>query len=598
MRYIHLLYAPTMACNMACRYCYLGEEARDSGSEKRPLETLSFAVEKFRQADVLPFNISLHGGEVTTLSPGDLAALAGYISEHYRTYGPELAGAGFRVGRPHIKTNLYALDKQIDAIRQYDITVSGSLDLPLSLHDRYRVDRAGRSTREKILQNIALLEALPDHKKVSATIFHEHWLHTDEIIEDIRWLNDNTCLDMNDFNFMIGFDYAQNGLLTPLREEEQLDFYHRIRGAFQGTELQKGLETAWFAEFGPGYCTNCEICGEKFFLLERNGDIYSCVRGQAHEEFRYGNIYEDAVEDIFARAREKILSAHARAGFDPACARCGWLYLCRTGCPFVKDLYHSPRSYTCRLQQELYEGWGHVKDESEPWTVYEYLDKVHPELAGEYLPPRIPRGVPRLQDIIRGDPQLKYIYDPDAFLLEVDGETWPLASQILRRTRDIVAITPESRVCVYVKREVLEAASAYPVNNALYIQLLSGDTVTYGDEGRTKQRHVATEMVYRDVLAAEPSKKPGWYRWDLTAFLTRYGPHLSHTEANNLFFTTSALRDVHYAKQKNNAFYHMQAMDLPFQNIEFHYLDLANWQELTDMYRERSDHDASPQDVQ
>ena len=54
---------------------------------------------------------------------------------------------------------------------------------------------------------------------------------------------------------------------------------------------------------------------------------------------------------------------------------------------------------------------------------------------------------------------------------------------------------------------------------------------------------------------------------------------LSREEANNLFFTTSALRDVHYAKQKNNAFYHMQAMDLPFQNIEFYFLSLKELEE-------------------
>ena len=40
-----------------------------------------------------------------------------------------------------------------------------------------------------------------------------------------------------------------------------------------------------------------------------------------------------------------------------------------------------------------------------------------------------------------------------------------------------------------------------------------------------------------------------------------------------MFFTTGALRDYHYAKQKNNAFYHIQAMDLPFPNIEFYYLN-------------------------
>ena len=38
---------------------------------------------------------------------------------------------------------------------------------------------------------------------------------------------------------------------------------------------------------------------------------------------------------------------------------------------------------------------------------------------------------------------------------------------------------------------------------------------------------------------------------------------------SNLFFTTSELRDYHYMKHKNNAYYHIQAINLPFQNIEF-----------------------------
>ena len=42
---------------------------------------------------------------------------------------------------------------------------------------------------------------------------------------------------------------------------------------------------------------------------------------------------------------------------------------------------------------------------------------------------------------------------------------------------------------------------------------------------------------------------------------------------NNLFFTTTALREYHYQKQKNNAYYHIQAINLPFQNIEFYYID-------------------------
>ena len=59
-------------------------------------------------------------------------------------------------------------------------------------------------------------------------------------------------------------------------------------------------------EFGPGYCTNCNNCGEKFFLLEKNGDIYSCVRGQKNPDYYYGNIYINTVDEILNTARNKM----------------------------------------------------------------------------------------------------------------------------------------------------------------------------------------------------------------------------------------------------------------------------------------------------
>ena len=361
-----------------------------------------------------------------------------------------------------------------------------------------------------------------------------------------------------------------------------MDFYHRIRDAFQGTELSPGLEGPWFAEFGPGYCTNCDVCGEKFFLLERSGDLYSCVRGQGHPEFCYGNIYRDSVASILDKAGTRIRAAHQAQGFDPACAKCGYLYLCKTGCPFVKSIEHSPRSYTCLLQQELYAAQGLEKDVNQADTVYAYLSNVQPGIMQDYAPPRIPSGVPPLQQIIRDDPRLRWIYDPDAFVLTVDGQSFFLQSQILRTVRDYVCITPESTVFIDVRKDVMEAECAEPVNNALYIQVLSGDFVRYGDEGRVKQKHIVNEMVYLNVLEKEPPGREGYYRLDITHLFRRYGDSFSRDEANNLLFTTAALREIHYAKQKNNAFYHMQAMDLPFQNIEFYYLSLNEEEEKPD----------------
>ncbi len=208
LRFIHLLYVPTMACNLACKYCYLEDETKDLGGEHGSLETLQYAVEKFRKAGAVPFNISLHGGEVTTLPKQEFRELIAYISDYYESNRELITDHGFKVGRPHIKTNLYDLDKHLDTLRDYEVSISGSLDLPLELHEKFRVTKGGKGSLERILSNIAMLKDLPGRRKVSATIFKEHYEHVDEIIRDIRFLQHETDLDMNDFNFMIGFDYT------------------------------------------------------------------------------------------------------------------------------------------------------------------------------------------------------------------------------------------------------------------------------------------------------------------------------------------------------------------------------------------------------
>ena len=322
LKFIHLLYVPTMNCNMRCKYCYLHENTTDLKPDSRYLKTLQYAVDKFRQSDVIPFNISLHGGEVTTLAETDFRDIIEYIADYYRQNKNLIEENGFKVGRPHIKTNLLNLEKHIDTIREFNVSISGSLDLPFSLHEEYRVTKGGGKTLDKILENVKLLEDIPNRKKVSATVFREHYERIKELIDDMRYLDENTCLDMNDFNFMIGFaDGADTGL-HPLSEPEQVDFYDKMKAAFTGTSMDYGLKHTWFAEFTPVYCTNSDNCGDKFFLLERNGDIYSCVRGQHHKEFYYGNIYKDSVEEILKTARVKIFENHNSVEIDKKYVSC------------------------------------------------------------------------------------------------------------------------------------------------------------------------------------------------------------------------------------------------------------------------------------
>ena len=574
-KFIHLLYVPTMVCNMACKYCYLEDNTYDESCSYKALETLKYAVNKFRESGVIPFNISLHGGEVTTLSHDDFYDLVHYISNYYNENKDLISNAGFRVGVPHIKTNLYGIDKHIDTIKKFNVSVSGSLDLPFSLHRKYRVTKGGKDTLDKIFKNIELLEDIPNKKKVSSTIFKEHYNHIDEIIEDIKYLNKNSCLDMNDFNFMIGFDYNSNGILHHLTEEEQVEFYNRMHKEFDGTDLDSGVNGAWFDEFGPEYCSNCDNCGEKFFLLERNGDIYSCVRGQKNKDYYYGNIYKDSVESILNTAINKIFINHNKLPFNEECKNCGYLYLCKTGCPFVKNNYNSNKSYTCLLQKKMYEDRNYLKDEYNDESVYQYINKMRTDDIRKYIPNtnKNNNDYPNLESMISSDKNLKYIYDSNSFILSVDGVLYNLESQIIKKTRDIVYFTKKSSIKIYMKKNLILENCDYPENNSLYIILLSGNLVTYGDEGRTKQRHISTKQIYKGVLDNTKSDMDDYYVYDISNFIKEFSLEYSDTNENNLFFTTSALRDYHYLKQKNNAYYHIQAINLPFQNIEFYYID-------------------------
>lgn len=572
-KFIHLLYVPTMACNMQCKYCYLEDNTKDEYGKYKPLDTLDFAINKFKKSNVIPFNISLHGGEVTTLSKGDFYDLIRYISDYYKRNKEIISNAGFKIGNPHIKTNLFNIEKHIDTIKKFNVSISGSLDLPLKIHDEYRVTKGNKKTLDKIIKNIELLRRIPNKKKVSATIFKEHYEHMDEIIEDIKYLHKNTCLDMNDFNFMIGFDYNSNGVLHHITEDEQVTFYKKMHEEFDGTDLDYGVNGPWFDEFGPEYCTNCNNCGEKFFLLEKNGDIYSCVRGQKNPDYYYGNIYKDSVEHIMNTAYKKIFINHNRIKLNEECTKCGYLYLCKTGCPFVKNTYKSNKSYTCMLQKIMYKDRGYEEDKNKEEFLYEYVSKMRMEDAAKYKPIKADDSKISLINIINSDQKLKYIYSGDVFILKVDDIEYKLESQIIKKTRDIVYITPNSKITIYIKKNMLNEECDYPENNSLYIMILSGDLVTYGDENRTKQRHVTTHQIYKGVLDGRSSDKEEYHSYDITNLITEYKLEYSIDNPNNIFFTTNALRDYHYTKQKNNAYYHINAINLPFQNIEFYYLD-------------------------
>jgi uncharacterized protein len=595
-RSIHLLYVPTLCCNLSCSYCYLGKQTTEAALKQdaqRAVQTLRHTLDALAQAGVLAFNVSLHGGEVTTLPPAVLGELFALIRSHYLTHFDALNALGHKKSAPHIKTNLFKFAPLYDLFDQHKVSISASIDLPLALHARHRTTRGGTDWLPRTLDNLRLLARYPHAKKISATLSSVHLTDIQALVDDIWFIHRELGFDMNQLNLMFAFGSELNraakgdAALTPATPAQQLQLYQALTAAFTGTELEEGLKRHWFDEFKPSYCTNAFNCGERFYLLQSDGAVYSCVRGQGIEDFHYGNVFQDPILDILDNGARKIRLVHQQHGMDASCQSCSHLSACHTGCPVVKHQSGSARSYTCELQKNIYADnpLSYPADAPDAQAQYlqHYLHGMHPSLAFTQVAPppvadrlMLPNDLGEakntLQAIIATDATLQVLFSPDVFLLELNDETVALDSQLFKQRRSVHTLVDGDRLVLHLRREVLQAHCTEPIRNTLYLQMLRDTPVVYGDEQRTKQEHVFTYQLFANCL--EPSKQhgPDYLQCDLSGLVALHRTHYQRGVLNNLFVTTSCLRDYHYQKQKNNAFYHVQTANLPFQNFEFHYL--------------------------
>jgi uncharacterized protein len=585
---IHLLYAPTLFCNMGCQYCYLGPLTEAKSDHNQVIQTLNIALEKLLAHGYLPFNLSFHGGEVTTLPSHTLVTLFAIAKKYYARHAKEITELGFKMNPLHVKTNLLNFQKHEGIFKAYQVSISGSVDLPLTLHDKYRRDKKGGSTGERILANLKRLACYPYHKKISCVITRAHLEQIDRFIADIRFLHDELGLDMSRFNIMFGFDSAQNkekfGQKIPgtemLTQDEQVAFYQQLKTAFMGTDLENGFKKEWFKEFTPEFCCAAVNCGNKFFLLQSNGEVYSCPRGQSSQHYRYGNLYQDDIETIIANGWKVIERNENKMELDKDCLQCVYIQHCHAGCTFVREVAHLRKSYTCKLQKALYqdnpEQYRPLSDSEREDYIKRFLlhnnikqlKDTHPNKQS-YITNELFDNENRLSPLIAKDRILTELYSPNIFYIKINGITYFLKSAILKTESDIELLDNQSEVSLGVREDVFSIATRDAVNNYIHLMLLRDTPVVYGDENREKQEHLFDYSLYKNAFISQAELKAGYYVLDISMLLKQHASLYLPNIRNNLFVTTKSLREYHYEKHKKNAFYHIQAINLPFQNIEF-----------------------------
>lgn len=148
-------------CNILCHYsegyCYEFPDGRDTWSELQPAfmsepvarKTAERLAEYADLHSLDKVSVALHGGEPLRLG-------AKKIDQFAKIFRKTLASRQVHFG---IQTNGMLLNTRIiDVLQKYDFRVGVSLDGDQAANDRHRLDLAGQSTYNRVLEGIKLLK--------------------------------------------------------------------------------------------------------------------------------------------------------------------------------------------------------------------------------------------------------------------------------------------------------------------------------------------------------------------------------------------------------------------------------------------------------
>lgn len=316
-------------CNMACPYCFYARKTELFGSGKHRMtnEVLERLISDYMKLRFPVSSFAWQGGEPTLMGL-DFYKKVVELQKGFGLPGQVISNA--------LQTNAILLDENwCKFLSKFNWLVGISLDGPARLHNHYRLDRASRSTFDRVR---LALENCRKHK-VQFNI--------------LVLLNDKnvTCAhELFDFFMSLKIKYLQ---FIPCVER---DPGTGKVASFSITPTQYGdflckIFDRW-CDWGPGkvsirmfdsilayllhrkhtICTFGPKCSD-YIVIEHNGDAF-CCDFFVDEEYRLGNILETTI-DRLAQGERKRSFARRKSNISNNCLICEYNTICRGGC--LKD---------------------------------------------------------------------------------------------------------------------------------------------------------------------------------------------------------------------------------------------------------------------
>ncbi|NOX39266.1 MAG: anaerobic sulfatase maturase [Alphaproteobacteria bacterium] len=347
-RIFHMMAKPTgPRCNINCSYCYYLEKDALYPREKKfrmsrdvldaYIRQMIDAATGARQNEVL---FAWHGGE-PMLAGLDFYRKAVVLQHKYAPSGMQVLNT--------MQTNATLINEDwARFLAEHDFLMGVSVDGPRAVHDRYRLDRAGRPTFTTTLHGLDLL--LTHGVEVNLlTVVHRH--NAGKARAMYRFLRG---LGTAHLQFIPIVERATEGGKLAAAPQVDMDPANavtpwsvspRAYGKFLCDIFDMWfrkdvgrLHIQYFEEMLGTYlgrpaslCIYAETCGNAL-VMEHNGDVYACDHF-VYPEFRQGNIKRTSLATLARRPEMQQFGQNKKASLTKQCRTCTFRLACNGGCP-------------------------------------------------------------------------------------------------------------------------------------------------------------------------------------------------------------------------------------------------------------------------
>ena len=328
---IHCYLLLSQYCNLACRYCFNGNESYQTNQcqtmeESTAFKTIDIFLEKLSPGGIL--SIIFFGGEPLLNWKLARAILHQYGNKNL----PEAKKIKF-----HLTSNLVKLPENLlKDIKKYNISILCDVDGPPKFHNHLRPCSDGSASHNLIARNLMLLKKNNISYNLRATITSDNVKFIPEIVHE---------------HFKLGADVSSLVAVNPVTSDETIlpvamlpdpeEFSQQLLKIYKKNvdSAHKLFPVNQMIEGFKKGGTMRHPCGAPIGTtpaVDVNGDIYPCIYFVGNSRLKWGTV--NKADYLYEAPILQKLMEETSPDNITGCKNCYWKYFCGGGCPVKRIL--------------------------------------------------------------------------------------------------------------------------------------------------------------------------------------------------------------------------------------------------------------------